>query len=164
LPGQSREGANGAANRRANRRTKINQVGYSACSRFAEYRAIAIVGICQQAEASLTQLFPIDPDTLLRRGELAAALTERGFPTAESTLATKATRGGGPPYQLYGRIPLYRWGSSLAWAESRLSEPRCSTSEGDAPRLNTRQPGGAQGPPPSAKACRKEISRGGTSR
>jgi len=73
-----------------------------------------------------------DPDDLLRRHALAQALTEAGFPTAPATLATKATRGGGPPFRLYGRIPLYRWGDALAWAQSRLSAPRQSTSEGDA--------------------------------
>jgi hypothetical protein len=73
-----------------------------------------------------------DFDDLLRRHALAQALTEAGFPTAPATLATKATRGGGPPFRLYGRIPLYRWGDALAWAESRLSAPRQSTSEGDA--------------------------------
>jgi hypothetical protein len=72
-----------------------------------------------------------NPDELLRRQALALALTEAGFPTAPATLATKATRGGGPPFRLYGRIPLYRWGDALKWAESRLSEPRQSTSEGD---------------------------------
>jgi hypothetical protein len=72
-----------------------------------------------------------DPNELLRRKALAEALTEAGFPTASATLATKATRGGGPPFRLYGRIPLYRWGDALEWAESRLSKPRWSTSEGD---------------------------------
>ena len=71
------------------------------------------------------------PDALLRRKALAEALTDRGFPIAEATLATKATRGGGPPFQSFGRIPLYRWSSALAWAEGKLSPPRHSTSEGD---------------------------------
>jgi hypothetical protein len=34
-----------------------------------------------------------------------------------------------PPYRLFGRVPLHRWGDALAWAEGRLSEPRRSTSE-----------------------------------
>ncbi len=73
----------------------------------------------------------IDPEMRLRRKAVAEALTEHGFPTAEATLATKATRGGGPPYQVFGRIPLYRWADALAWAEGRLSAPRLSTSEAD---------------------------------
>jgi hypothetical protein len=73
----------------------------------------------------------IDHDILLRRREAAASLTAAGYPTAAATLATKATRGGGPPFRLYGRVPLYRWGDALAWAQSRLSSLRHSTSEGD---------------------------------
>lgn len=74
---------------------------------------------------------PVDPETLLRRTATAEALTAKGFPTSDKTLATKATRGGGPPYRLFGRIPLYKWADTLAWAEARLSTPRSSTSEGD---------------------------------
>jgi hypothetical protein len=74
---------------------------------------------------------PEDPDTLLRRAKLAERLTERGFPVKAKTLATKASRGGGPPYELFGRIPLYRWGPALAWATGRLSKPIRSTSEVD---------------------------------
>ena len=48
------------------------------------------------------------------------------------TLSTKASRGGGPPYQLFGPRVLYRWGDALKWAQARLSTPRRSTSEGDA--------------------------------
>src|SRR5437762_270385 len=85
---------------------------------------------------------PENPDALLRRKELAMALTKAGFPTASATLATKATRGGGPPFRLYGRIPLYRWGDALDWAKSRLSEPVWSTSERD---VRANEPGGDGG-------------------
>ena len=74
----------------------------------------------------------IDEDTLLKRGPFARALTEAGFPTASSTLATKATRGGGPPYELWWRIPLYRWGPGLAWARARLRAPVRNSSEAGA--------------------------------
>jgi hypothetical protein len=74
---------------------------------------------------------PTDPNILLRRTQLAAALAALGYPVAPATLATMATRGGGPPFELFGRIPLYRWGTSLGWAEHRLSEPRSSSSEAD---------------------------------
>ena len=66
---------------------------------------------------------------LLRRAACAEALTEAGFPVSAKTLATKATRGGGPPYHSFGRIVLYRWGDALAWAEARLGAPRRTTSE-----------------------------------
>lgn len=71
----------------------------------------------------------LDEDKLLGRAETARALTEAGFRVSPATLATKATRGGGPRYRLFGRRPLYRWGDALAWARCQLSEPVSSTSE-----------------------------------
>lgn len=82
--------------------------------------------------------FPI-PDSLeaqLTREQTAAALTAAGFPVRAKTLATKASRGGGPRYRLFGARPLYVWGDALAWANSRLSEPRCSSSEPDASKAS----------------------------
>lgn len=73
-----------------------------------------------------------DDDTLLTRDMAAAALTAAGYPVKAKTLATKATRGGGPPYRLFGVRPLYRWADTLAWAQGRLSVPRRSTSAKDA--------------------------------
>jgi len=80
-------------------------------------------------------MIPSSPDALLTRDATANALTESGFPTASPTLATKATRGGGPPFRRFGRRPLYRWGDALGWAKSRLSEPIRSTSELDSRAL-----------------------------
>ena len=74
---------------------------------------------------------PENSDALLNRADTAAALTAAGYRVAKGTLATKATRGGGPPYRLFGRIPLYRWGDALAWAQSRLSDPVRNSSEDD---------------------------------
>jgi hypothetical protein len=71
----------------------------------------------------------LSPDSKLTRRQAAHALTSAGYPTAEPTLATKATRGGGPPYELYGRRPIYTWGPTLAWAESRLSPPVGSSAQ-----------------------------------
>jgi hypothetical protein len=65
---------------------------------------------------------PDNPDARLTRDQTAAALTEAGFPVKAKTLATKASRGGGPKYQLFGSRPLYRWADALSWAQSRLSE------------------------------------------
>jgi hypothetical protein len=72
---------------------------------------------------------PDNPDALLPRAHTAAALTEAGYPISPATLATAATRGGGPPYQKFGSRPLYRWGDSLQWAKDRTSPPRRFTSE-----------------------------------
>jgi hypothetical protein len=71
----------------------------------------------------------LSPDALLRRNIVAQALTDAGYPVSHATLATMASRGGGPPYRLWGRIPIYQWGESLGWAKARLSTPRRSTSE-----------------------------------
>lgn len=72
---------------------------------------------------------PDSLDARLTRNQTAAALTEAGYPVAAATLATKATRGGGPIYQLFGRKPLYRWGDALDWARERLSKPIRATCE-----------------------------------
>lgn len=69
------------------------------------------------------------PDTKLTRKRAAEELSAHGFPVAVSTLATKATRGGGPPFQRFGRVVLYRWGDCVEWAHARLSPPVRSTSE-----------------------------------
>jgi hypothetical protein len=76
---------------------------------------------------------PQDPDALLTREQTAAALTACGFPIKAKTLSTQASRGGGPPYQLFGPRVLYRWEDALKWARTRLSPPRSSTSEANAP-------------------------------
>ena len=74
---------------------------------------------------------PDHPDALLTRERVAAALSAAGYPVATKTLATKATRGGGPPYRVFGCRALYRWGDALAWAENVAGPARCSTSEAD---------------------------------
>ena len=73
-----------------------------------------------------------NPDSLLTRDAVPTALAEIGYPTSTASLATMATRGGGPPFRKFGRRVLYRWGDLLAWAEDRCSAPRCTTSEEDA--------------------------------
>jgi hypothetical protein len=75
---------------------------------------------------------PDNADALLTRRRTAEALTEAGFPVKAKTLATKATRGGGPPYSKFGLRVLYRWDDALAWAKGRLTAPHCSTSEQEA--------------------------------
>lgn len=96
---------------------------------------------------------PTNSDALVKRKQGAAALTESGFPTSPTTLATKATRGGGPPYHLYGKVALYRWGDLLDWAKASMRPPRRSTSEPD-----------CRGWPPKAEPIEREELRqaGGT--
>jgi hypothetical protein len=74
---------------------------------------------------------PQNDDALLTRDQTASALTEKGFPVKAKTLATKATRGGGPPYHKFGPRALYRWGDALEWAYSRMTPVHHSTSEAD---------------------------------
>lgn len=62
----------------------------------------------------------------------AEFLRAHGYPVAAGTLATKATRGGGPSFKKFGNTALYEEEALLAWAEGRLSAPRRSTSETDA--------------------------------
>lgn len=76
---------------------------------------------------------PSNPDALLTRERVADALTEAGFPTSPKTLATKATRGGGPPFRKFGTRALYRWGDTLEWATARLGPVITSTSQADTP-------------------------------
>jgi hypothetical protein len=95
-----------------------------------------LFGIETDGGQKMTNAIPNCADSLLRRKQTAAALTEAGFPITEATLATKAARGGGPPFRSFGRIPLYRWGDTLAWAYDRLSPPRRSSSEADLQRIS----------------------------
>jgi hypothetical protein len=83
---------------------------------------------------------PDREDALLTRAVTAAALTEAGFPVKAKTLATKATRGGGPPFRKFSNRPLYRWADSLAWAQSRLGPLVNSTSEADTASQRSRAP------------------------
>jgi hypothetical protein len=73
----------------------------------------------------------LNPNSVLQTEPLAQALTNQGYRTSPATLATMRSRGGGPPYRRWGRIPVYTWGDALKWAQDRLGEPRCSTSEED---------------------------------
>jgi hypothetical protein len=77
-------------------------------------------------------MVPDNPDALLVRDATAEALTEAGYPVKPKTLATKASRGGGPPFRRFGRVPLYRWGDALEWARAQLSPPLHSTAEANA--------------------------------
>jgi hypothetical protein len=65
----------------------------------------------------------------LRRAEASRYLAEvHGVSTAPATLAKLAVVGGGPAYELWGRVPYYPTGSLDRWAAARLS-PRRSTSD-----------------------------------
>ena len=79
---------------------------------------------------------PTDPNTRLRRNEAAKALTAAGFPVKASTLATKASRRNGPPFVLFGRRPLYRWGDAWLGRKPMRAAYKATAGSGAAePRL-----------------------------
>ena len=65
----------------------------------------------------------------LDRQQAAAFLTTHGYRIAPATLAKLASMGGGPIFESFGRRPLYREPDLLAWAQSRTTGPRRSTSD-----------------------------------
>jgi hypothetical protein len=66
----------------------------------------------------------------LRRGAASHYLEEKwGVKRAPSTLAKYAVTGGGPPFRLVGRVPLYDSEDLDSWVISKLSAPMRSTSE-----------------------------------
>lgn len=66
----------------------------------------------------------------LRRDEASQYLElAHGIIMAPATLATLATRGGGPPFQKVNRTPLYPRSAIDGWALEKLGPLRDSTSE-----------------------------------
>ena len=63
------------------------------------------------------------------RREAAEYLTSKGLRTSWRTLQKLATVGGGPRYRIFGRIAVYTDEDLDAYATSKLSAPRYSTSE-----------------------------------
>jgi hypothetical protein len=75
---------------------------------------------------------------LMRRPKAAEYVREVHFqPLEVSTLATMATRGGGPPYHRIGNTVLYPRDELDAWALERLGRSVSSTS---ALKLQARAP------------------------
>lgn len=57
------------------------------------------------------------------RIEISNFLTGKGYKISATTLATMATRGGGPPFRKWGKTPIYLPIEALEWAEARVSAP-----------------------------------------
>ncbi len=120
---------------------------------YEDLTAVIECAVRAAVEAAGVRVAPpasLEPDTLLSRKATAAALTALGYRTSDKTLSTLASRGDGPPFHKYGAHVLYRWGTSLDWARSRLTPPRGSTAEADraeqpAPRA-ARRPAPAEAP------------------
>jgi hypothetical protein len=62
----------------------------------------------------------IDPQTYLTRTGVAQTLKVCGITISSETLATKVSRGGGPPFRKFGRTPMYLWGDVVAWVKSEI--------------------------------------------
>jgi hypothetical protein len=73
----------------------------------------------------------VRPKRLLRRKAVPRHLEEKyGIPLSEKTLAKWAcTSSDGPPFCLFGRVPVYPEDELDAWVESRLGPLVRSTSE-----------------------------------
>jgi hypothetical protein len=65
----------------------------------------------------------------LGRKEAAQFLTDHGYKTSLATLAKLACIGGGPPFESFGRRPLYEEEVLLGWARARCTGLRLSTSD-----------------------------------
>lgn len=66
----------------------------------------------------------------LRRKEASAYLRENfGLERAPSTLAKLAVIGGGPPFRLLNRVPLYTPADLDRWVASKLGPRQQSTSD-----------------------------------
>lgn len=68
-------------------------------------------------------------DVFLRRRDAAVYLTAKYGFGAERTLAKGAVTGDTPAFRKVGRIVLYRREDLDAWALSKISAPRHSTSD-----------------------------------
>jgi len=78
----------------------------------------------------LTQEGKATLDRLLRRSMAAKYITDTyGIPCSPKTLAKYACVGGGPPFRLAGRFPLYPVSGLDAWAQSKIGPLVRSTSE-----------------------------------
>jgi hypothetical protein len=66
---------------------------------------------------------PTDPDVRLTRDQLAVALSAAGYPISSATLATRVSRGEGPPHAVWASRVYYRWGDALDWAKKCYRPP-----------------------------------------
>lgn len=74
----------------------------------------------------------MNTEIFLDRREAADYLTSRGLRVSKNTLQKWVTTGGGPTYQRFGLRAVYTRQNLDAWADAKLSAPRCSTSQAQA--------------------------------
>ena len=66
----------------------------------------------------------------INRAQAADYLTDQGLPVAKTTLQKLATVGGGPVYHRFGKFAVYKTEDLDAWASTKLSGPRHSSTGG----------------------------------
>jgi hypothetical protein len=98
----------------------------------------------------------IDPRTFLTRRQLPGPLKACGFDVPHDTLATMASRGGGPPFRKFGKSAVYQWADVVAWVRETMGEPARTTSEHRARMASPPEP---QKPSPEKLAAMVEGSR-----
>ena len=64
------------------------------------------------------------PERRLTRQEASNFLSERGYRVAITTLSKYVVVGGGPPYEKFGRKPLYTPSGLLGWVSSKTGHPQ----------------------------------------
>jgi hypothetical protein len=98
----------------------------------------------------------VDPRAFLTRFQVAEALEACGIPLSYDTLATKATRGGGPPFRIFGKSAVYQWADVIAWVIETMGEPARTTAEHRARMASPPEP---QKPSPEKLTAMVEGSR-----
>jgi hypothetical protein len=86
-----------------------------------------------QSQPSVVSISPpfdfLPADRILFAEECACALTRAGLKTSPKSLPSKASRGDGPPYHIWGRRRVYVWGEVVEWAIKSLGCPVRSAAE-----------------------------------
>jgi|SRR5580704_19008375 hypothetical protein len=80
--------------------------------------------------SNVENVSPEWPGRLRRLDASAYLLKEHGVKTAPATLAKLAVTGGGPEYDLWGRIPYYPIKKLDEWVMARLSRRRSTSDRG----------------------------------
>lgn len=66
----------------------------------------------------------LDSEALISRQQATEALNALGFRIAGNTLAHYAVRGKGPPFLMFGRRCVYRYGDLISWAHASMRPPK----------------------------------------
>ena len=64
-----------------------------------------------------------DDEARVSRREATDACNAQGWRLGANTLAQLAHRGSGPPFVMFGKYSLYRWGDVRTWCEARMRPP-----------------------------------------